>query len=104
MFESTPVVKVVLELNIRLPHCAACYIELEVVSHVGLTLNRCSFKFTAMSTRHELMWRAVRTAGSNSRILVVSFRTFTSADLDGSFWDGYRQPDIRVGLTTHRVS
>lgn len=47
MFETTPVVKVEFEPTIRLPQCDECYIELEVVSHVGLTLDRCSFNFTA---------------------------------------------------------
>ena len=49
MYESTPVVTVELEPTIRLPPCADCYIQLQIVSHVGLTLDSCSLRFTARS-------------------------------------------------------
>jgi len=93
MYEGTPVVPLYFQPTLRLP-CPDCYIELEIIGQVGLTLSRCSLNFTDTSTQ-TLMLRAVRTAGSNSRIVTLRFRTVVSGAVD-SVWQGYSQPDIRV--------
>ena len=93
MYEGTPVVPLYFQPTLRLP-CADCYIELEIIGQVGLTLSRCSLNFTDTTTQ-TLMLRAVRTAGSNSRIVTLRFRTVVGGAVD-SVWQGYSQPDIRV--------
>jgi len=94
MDESTPAVPLVFQPTIR-PMCPNCSIRLEVSSHVGLTLSSCVLKFTD-TTVQTLYLRAVPTAGSNSRVLSLKFRTVVSAN--DSVWQGYRVPDITVTI------
>ena len=69
--------------------CPDCYVELKVTSHVGLTLSRCSLRFTDVSGNETLELRAVPTPGTNSRIVALRFSTVVSATSD-SVWQGYR--------------
>ena len=97
MEEGTPVVPLLFQLTFVLS-CRECYIVLEVTDHVGLTLSNCSLNFTMDTTSQQLQLRAVRTPGSNSRIVTLKFRTTVYGPT--SAWQGYSQPDIRVTLST----
>jgi len=92
MYEGTPLVPVHFKPTVRL--CPGCHVTLEILSHVGLTVNRCVLRFDDM-TPQTVDLRAVRTAGRNSRIVTLRFRTVVSAVL--SMWiGGYAVKDIRV--------
>jgi len=92
MYEGTPVVPLHLQPTVRLL-CPDCYIELEITGHVGLTVSRCSLRFSD-TAEQAVELRAVRTAGSYSRIVTLKFHTVVSDT--GSIWRGYSVPDIRV--------
>jgi len=75
--------------------CPDCYVELEVTSHVGLTLSKCALRFTDVSGSETLELRAVMTPGNDSRIVTLRFNTVVNASSD-SAWTGYTFPDIKV--------
>ena len=93
MDESTPVVHLDFQATIKMP-CPTCYVELHITSHVGLTVNKCVLRFTD-STPQTLQMRAVPTAGANSRIRTLEFRTAMVITTQ-SVWFGYKFSDIRV--------
>ena len=77
--------------------CAGTNIDVKIESHVGLTVSRCSFLWTADFTgRIMLKFRAIQTAGSASRILTIKFSSNITATVHGCPYVGYELPDIRV--------
>jgi len=97
MYESTPMVPLYFQATLR-SGCPGCFIHVEVYSHVGLTVDRCSMKFTDTTTAEALHFRAVPTPGSNARIVTLSFRTKVS--INDTLWLDYKLPDIRVSAAT----
>ena len=73
--------------------CSDCYVDLDVTTHVGLTVSKCTMRFTHTGPQ-VLQLRAVPTAGNNSRIVALKFRTVISDN--SSVWQGFSMPDIRV--------
>ena len=94
IYEGTAVVTLYFQSTIQLT-CPDCYVELELESHVGLTVNRCSLRFTDTSPQG-LQLRAVPTPGSYSRIVTLKFHSVVS--LGGPVWRGYSVPDIAVTI------
>ena len=95
MYESTPFVELMFQATVPIT-CPGCSLTLPVTHHVGLTVSSCSLTFTSAdtnSTYKTLYIRAVQTAGSNARILQL---TFGSIVADGSPWDGYALQEMRV--------
>ena len=80
--------------------CPPCSMTLRIVNPVGLTVSNCSVTFAAEDppmTRRTINVRAVRTAGSNSRVTQLQFHRVTT-HVTGSGWDRYILQPIPVRL------
>ena len=91
MTEGTPYATVNFQSTVPIS-CPPCSITFPVLSHVGLVLSACSVTFSAtepQETIQQMQVRAVQTAGSNSRVLGLSFKPAVMA-YDDSAWNGYK--------------